>query len=378
LDVAVDPIYSAAFEGDLYEATMSMVAAAFPEAAVLMIGQDSSRLGGNFILQRGGPADLSRAFAGELSLESGWLQRQWDMEIGRIYHDRDLGAVELLNAGPVGQALCEESPALDHFTGVVFSRAGTRQLTVEVRYPRYREAEMRSEVREVLQRIWRHLSYSVRIANLQRRLVEADQLATSVLDLMPSPIVLIDAEQRVSRMSERAEMMVGDGMLLSIGPDGILHLVDPAADIEFAELLAGMRANPKHRVAVMTVPHKPGEPRDILSVVRLNCGTMFSHRALAGLSKHSPRFAVITENLSLPMQLSPDVLWRVFGLSAKEADLASSLLEGKSIGDLAVRRKISKETLRNQLSAILRKTETARQQDLVALLTRLAAVNSTA
>lgn len=378
LDVAVDPIYSAAFEGDLHEATLSLVSAAFPDAVVMMIGQDSSRLGGNFFLHRGGPAEFGRAFPGELGLEAGWLKRQWDMEVGRIYHDRDLGPVDLVNAGPVGRALCAENPALDRCTGVVFSRSGSRQMAIELRYPRHRESEMRSAAKELLQRIWRHLSFSIRIATLQRRLVEADQLATSLLDMMPSPVVLIDADQGVCRMSTRAETMLAEGMILTVGPDGVLHVTDPDADMEFSEILAGMRANPKHRVAVLTVPRAPGEPREVLSIIRLNGTALMGHRSLAGLGRHSPRFAVITENLSIPLDLSHDMLWRVFGLSAKEAELAVSLLAGDSIGDLAVRRQISKETLRNQLSAVLRKTETGRQQDLVALLTRLAAVNAMA
>lgn len=60
----------------------------------------------------------------------------------------------------------------------------------------------------------------------------------------------------------------------------------------------------------------------------------------------------------------------LFGLTAKEASLATALSAGLSLGQAAEERFISLATARTQLASIFRKTGTAQQSQLVALLLR--------
>ena len=55
-----------------------------------------------------------------------------------------------------------------------------------------------------------------------------------------------------------------------------------------------------------------------------------------------------------------------------EAQLAEALVKGATLADFAQEREVSKQTLRNQLVGVMRKTQTRRQSELVSLLTRLA------
>jgi DNA-binding CsgD family transcriptional regulator len=73
------------------------------------------------------------------------------------------------------------------------------------------------------------------------------------------------------------------------------------------------------------------------------------------------------EVAALPM----DLLWRAFGLTEAEAQLAEALVKGATLADFAQEREVSKQTLRNQLVGVMRKTGTRRQSELVSLLTRL-------
>lgn len=374
--LAADPLYRAAFDGDLYQEAMTLIAEAFPGVVVLVIGQDGSRFAGNFLLHRGGPDDLSRTFATEVGLPEGWLRAQWRQDIAHIYHDHDLTPKE--RAGPVERALARTGAAGDCLTGVVVSRVGTRQLAIELRYPRHREAELRGPIRDYLLAAVRHLTYALRIAGLRRQVVEMDHLMSSLLDLLPFAAFVIDADRHVSRMNARAGTLLAEGIGLGLAPDGVLHVTDPGADAGFVDLVCTLRSSPKQRFGIMSVPAQTGNARDVLSVLRLNGASYVELGPLGAVADVGPRFAVLCENFAIPLELSPDVLWRVFGLSTKEAELALSLLSGESIADLAHRRKMSKETLRNQLAAVMRKTETTRQQDLVALLARLAAVNAVA
>ncbi|MBI4048018.1 MAG: helix-turn-helix transcriptional regulator, partial [Devosia nanyangense] len=70
--------------------------------------------------------------------------------------------------------------------------------------------------------------------------------------------------------------------------------------------------------------------------------------------------------------LPADMLWRAFGLTEAETELAEAMLGGGTVAEYAQARLVSKQTLRNQLVGLMRKTGTHRQAELVGLLTRLA------
>ncbi len=370
---AGESLFLAAFDGDPHNASLELVSEAFPEVTVLIVGQDSTRLAGNFVLHRGTPADIARAFAAELSQPDGWLRAQWRMDPGHVYQETDLGQ----RGGPLAAALGDQPRPCDCLSGVVFSREGARQLALEVRYPRHREAALRQPLRDFLRALTRQLELAARIARLRRARHETEQLIANLLDLVPFPIILTDGDRRVSRMNARAEALLSIGRVLSVGPDQCLHMADPAAEGDLLDVFDDLSHCLKQRAAMIPVRRRPQDPREILSIVRLTGGTGMSWgQTGTQTADGSARFAVICEDLGAAPEISHETLWRLYGLSSKESELALSLLSGLTIGDYALRRKVSKETLRNQLAAIMRKTETSRQPELVALLTRLAAVNA--
>jgi DNA-binding CsgD family transcriptional regulator len=76
----------------------------------------------------------------------------------------------------------------------------------------------------------------------------------------------------------------------------------------------------------------------------------------------------------------PEVLGRrlveLFGLTAAEACLAVALVAGKRLEDIAEERGVRMPTLRTQMRAILDKTGTDRQADLMRLIVGLPAVRT--
>jgi DNA-binding CsgD family transcriptional regulator len=70
------------------------------------------------------------------------------------------------------------------------------------------------------------------------------------------------------------------------------------------------------------------------------------------------------------LRVEPDrhVLSTAFDLSRREADLAALLLRGDSLAQAAERLAMSRNTARNHLQAIFRKTQTNSQAGLIRLL----------
>jgi DNA-binding CsgD family transcriptional regulator len=86
--------------------------------------------------------------------------------------------------------------------------------------------------------------------------------------------------------------------------------------------------------------------------------------------------ALIIIDLNEHAPLDPDVICRLFELTQAEALLAVLLATGESLRSIAGRQEIALGTARRHLKSILSKTNTHRQAELVALLTRLSSIPS--
>ena len=80
---------------------------------------------------------------------------------------------------------------------------------------------------------------------------------------------------------------------------------------------------------------------------------------------------LVVTPLGSPQTLSGDLLNGLFDLSPAEIRAAQGLLAGKSVDDLAADLALSRETIRSQVKAVLAKTGTSRQADLMALLSNV-------
>jgi len=67
-------------------------------------------------------------------------------------------------------------------------------------------------------------------------------------------------------------------------------------------------------------------------------------------------------------------LRQLFRLSAAETDIASELVQGADVEQIAEKRKAKITTVRTQVAAMLLKTRTRRQGELIALFSRLCAL----
>jgi DNA-binding CsgD family transcriptional regulator len=81
---------------------------------------------------------------------------------------------------------------------------------------------------------------------------------------------------------------------------------------------------------------------------------------------------IILVDLRYSPRPTPGVLQKLFDLTPAEARLAIEIAGGRTLSEASVKMGLSSATLRTQLSAVFTKTQTRRQAELVALLTRVA------
>lgn len=369
-----DPVLAAALDGDLLHATLSrvveQVANAFPGTQPLIAGPGVPDGGEAFVVLANEGAKLRRACLEELSKSGPWPDGLRGMANGTVYTDNDFAPGLMTGPGPFWRLLRGTDPRTDRFSGIGFALDDGRRAALQVHYPAGRAAQLRAPLCDMLGRIAEQMAVVGRIRQMRGHLTDARCLSSNLLELFPFPLVLCDRSRRVSFANTRARALFEPGGALGLSLDGVLHFPGPGADEAMQRELDLLAKAARSRTAVMTLP---GEGRNVVSIVRLG-----GRATVAGLptDRDAPRFAVIYGDLAHPSEMDPNVLWRVFGMNPRETELAMALLEGRSISELAVRHSVSKETLRNQLATVMKKTATSRQQDLVALLSRLAVINT--
>jgi DNA-binding CsgD family transcriptional regulator len=211
------------------------------------------------------------------------------------------------------------------------------------------------------------------LAGLSQRLSEAAALSTAIgrqilmgatgaLNAVRQPAVAIDRFGFVLEANTCAEALFDDQIRVK---ERRLHVGDMAARSALDDFYDRLRNTsdlvplPCEPIAVRRRDNGPVILR-ILPVPPAARVPFLGARAIVTLTAVAPRPGP-----------HAGLLTGAFGLTPAEARLASIIAEGRTPEHAAEELKVTKATVRNHLKAVFAKTETRRQSELVALLSRL-------
>lgn len=266
------------------------------------------------------------------------------------------------------------SDSMDSFLRLVLRTTRHGRDEIELRFPSRKADQMRPELARLMQAIAPDLVLAYRIATLAGRLVSIERLNDALLELLPFPALLLDRRGTLRRSNGHGTSLLARGTAIVAGADGRVHAINPVANAELHGVVEGQGSPSEGTPAkAAIVSLQAGAERVLMTLRHLGgTGDHAAEGAADATQEEEPATILVAHRTGGPLSLQRGLLEGTFGLSGKEAELAQSLLNGESIGAYAVRRRMSKQTLRNQLSGILRKTGTKRQAELIGLLTRLA------
>ena len=369
LDLAIGTLYEAAAEPERWAAALTAVAD--------LLGA----VGAQFFLWDKQASAAPFAAVGRLPEE------------GNAAYVRYYGAIDprrqALERAPVGKLFTAD----EHFDGGRFRKseffndflvpygvpyvAGSRVLqttglsAVVAVLRNFRQGAFEPREVAVLERLMPHLQRAARLHFQIGGLRRQNQALEAALDRFPFGVVIADGTGRALMVNRAAEEMAAanDGLLLRNGrltTAGTEETVALARHIAEAVQTAGRR-NGQGGGAIL-VPRPSGRRPFAVLVTPLGPDVTLAaqHQAPAAL-------ILITD-----LDRRPEVLGRrlveLFGLTAAEACLAVALVAGKRLEEIAEERGVRMPTLRTQMRAVLDKTGTDRQADLMRLIVGLPAV----
>lgn len=185
---------------------------------------------------------------------------------------------------------------------------------------------------------------------------------TGALHLVGQPALALDRLGFVLDLNAGAERLFDDEFYVS--NDRRVIVRDQKAASALAAFIDQLRTTPNAEMPpvapiVVRRSFKPPLVVRILPVVGAARSPFLGARVLLTFSSIEPKRVPDAELIS-----------DMFGLTRAEAIVAAMVLRGKSLAAIADKRGIARVTVRNQMRAILAKTGTHRQSELVALLSR--------
>ena len=172
--------------------------------------------------------------------------------------------------------------------------------------------------------------------------------------------ILLDENEKVIRLSEAAERMLGarDGLTVT---DGRLCALDAMCDAQLRAAVAQAVRDRQPRSGAATLVRRSGRKPYLVIVYPL----VRERRFLA--PRQAAALVHLVDPCAVAMRLSP-IQQTLFSLTEREAEVASLLLAGHSPESLAAVLGISRNTARVHLQSLFRKTGANRQSDVVRIL----------
>jgi DNA-binding CsgD family transcriptional regulator len=219
----------------------------------------------------------------------------------------------------------------------------------------------------VLRNMMRALSVHTRLAG-----VAALKLALfDALDRAGLAAFAVDDDSRLVSHNAIAAALLKNETILQT-KSGILSARHSAADRQLT--LAVVAACHRRQGQTVILPRSGSDSPPLVGLVMPIASE--DNQAPFLRASHSGRHAIIlVKDPSRFPKSDVNVLHQLFGLTTAEARLTGELASGKSLEEISQERNVRYSTLRAQLRAVMSKTETRRQGELIALATRHAAVN---
>lgn len=181
-----------------------------------------------------------------------------------------------------------------------------------------------------------------------------------LVDLLPVAVLVLDGARTAVFSNPAADRLVEGGRLFQRAASGAIELADRSQQPCFDAFIDSLLAAAPTRDGVLLeerffVKRGLGPPASIIASVCPDFGAGPS----AVLCVRAPGMDATLPGVSLRA---------MFGLTQAEAALANALVAGESLADYSRRRNVTMHTAKAHLKAVLAKTGTHKQAQLVRLL----------
>lgn len=310
-------------------------------------------------------APRDRAWADHWHKHDLWVERSLTFGMSRVITDRDLLTTAQYEKSGFYQDW-NRRLGIYHLVGAVFPIDQQTVGVLGIHRPKQTGVYAKAD-RERVARFLPHLQRALRIRNRLRGISLVQHASTDALDRLDTAVVVVDAQCCVLHANRLADRVLSRDPQVSVHW-GRLTFSDRRLEAEFVRRIQG---------ATRTAAGMPEAPTPALLIDRAGRLPMTMLvtplPAIWDQTGATPPCAMVFIKDPEEGAAVQQTLRELFGLTRTEAAIAAALANGQDIALIANSFRISIGTVRSHLKAILTKSGTRRQAQLVALILRTVA-----
>jgi len=226
----------------------------------------------------------------------------------------------------------------------------------------------------LMKRFGAHIQTAIGLWRRQRELIKASLAGNALLDRLAQPILLIDEQLQLHYSNAAADgLLARDARLSRSGQSlncqqrgGTQALMLALRRIQLGGGASYRAGEPAEQRALVRAGDGVDRPPLMLMLSALRpAETMgaFGLRALAMALIHDP---------AGQLQVDPFVAAEAYGLTPAESSVATAIVAGRSVQEIAVHNDVAISTIRSQLSTVMGKMGVKRQSEIVGALAPMA------
>ncbi len=300
------------------------------------------------------PVKFEQAFAADFWRDDPWTKASRRWRAGRFMLSVDAIPNAALEKMAFYQDLCVPHGLRDAMGACLF-RDDNHYVTFGLMRPQKAKGNGEREAARVRPLV-SHLTSAMRVRIALQAQQPTPISARVPMNGLPFAALLVDKRGRVLELNDRADALLQDGQLLAVR-QGELAV---AASLEHRRWLAALEQ------ATRVI-----DPQSTTVAITVRRRSAWLIITPAGRATHEPCAFVHVLEEQYSAVPSGQALRAMFGLTPAETLVAVAIAQGYTPNEIAAQHALALSTVRSQLSAVLRKTRTTRQADLVRLFTRL-------
>jgi DNA-binding CsgD family transcriptional regulator len=222
-------------------------------------------------------------------------------------------------------------------------------------------------------RYLRHLTAAVRIAQYLRKVKTSAIVGYGLMEGSDRPMILLDDQRSVLASNTAARVMLGAGDFL-FARNGVLYCRAADGQRKLEQALAPAE-HPAGTPADRTTGKRVGLQLALTNGAKVLCSVWYLEpETTMGVFGPQPAALLTIALSSADKAVDPIFLASLFDFTPAEVRIATSLIRGVTLRQIAADRGLSIETVRSHLRVIFSKTHTHRQAELVQCLLRATTV----
>ncbi|MEM6667323.1 MAG: hypothetical protein AAF638_13070 [Pseudomonadota bacterium] len=324
-------------------------------------------------LDRGWPDDVLKTYANDYVNVSPWVPLHTNATVGVPYNTTDATPTHVIAETPFYQDWARPNRVHCGATAVTFLSEPDRVASLCINYDETRNDQLDPFFGHLLGDIAGHLRNAGQMNAMMAKAMQGAANVRALLDAQAEAVLLVSGAGTILEHNAAAAAVLRAGRGVSVRQGRTLSFMDGRAEARFRQacrLIAAGLVNGR-QASDMQVPFR------VDAEMGPNIAQLLPAPGLQD-SPHWRFFAPSSMGILVKLRYRADrletslaALMEAFDMTRAEARLAQALVSGQSLEAFSRASGRSKNTARSQLRSIFEKTSTARQSELVALLTRL-------